>query len=51
MCTYFLGNRTIDEDLYKMIQNKRHTANAITGASDKMEMSFVDSVLDIFKIK
>ncbi|WP_083243940.1 DEAD/DEAH box helicase [Formosa sp. Hel1_33_131] len=51
MCTYFLGNRTIDEDLYKMIQNKRHTANTITGASDKMEMSFVDGVLDIFKIK
>lgn len=51
MCTYFLGNKTIDEDLYKMIQNKRHTANTITGATDKMEMNFVDSVLNIFKIK
>lgn len=27
MCTYFLGDKTIDEDLYKMIQEKRHTAN------------------------
>lgn len=50
MCTYFLGNKTIDEDLYQMIQNKRHTANTITGATDKMEMSFVDSMLDILKI-
>ena len=48
MCTYFLGNKTIDEDLYKMIQEKRHTANTITGATDKMEMSFVDNVIDLF---
>jgi SWI/SNF-related matrix-associated actin-dependent regulator 1 of chromatin subfamily A len=48
MCTYFLGNKTIDEDLYKMIQEKRHTANAITGATDKMEMSFVDNVVNLF---
>lgn len=48
MCTYFLGKNTIDEDLYKMIQEKRHTANTITGATDKMEMSFVDSVVSLF---
>lgn len=48
MCTYFLGNKTIDEDLYKMIQEKRHTANTITGATDKMEMSFVDNVINLF---
>lgn len=51
MCTYFLGNRTIDEDLYKMIQDKRHTANTITGATDKMEMSFVDNVMNLFNDK
>lgn len=49
MCTYFLGQKTIDEDLYKMIQEKRHTANTITGATDKMEMSFVDNVVNLFK--
>jgi len=49
MCTYFLGHDTIDEDLYKMIQEKRHTANAITGATDQMEMSFIDNVINIFK--
>lgn len=48
MCTYFLGNNTIDEDLYRMIQEKRHTANAITGATDEMEMNFVDSVVSLF---
>lgn len=48
MCTYFLGKSTIDEDLYEMIQEKRHTANTITGATDKMEMSFVDNVVSLF---
>lgn len=49
MCTYFLGDKTIDEDLYQMIQAKRHTANSITGATDEMEMNFIDSVIDLFK--
>src|SRR5690554_1551320 len=48
MCTYFLGNDTIDEDLYRMIQEKRHTANTITGATDEMKMNFVDSVVSLF---
>jgi len=48
MCTYFLGSKTIDEDLYKMIQDKRHTANTITGATDTMEMSFVDNMVGLF---
>lgn len=49
MCTYFLGHNTIDEDLYQMIQEKRHTANAITGATDEMQMSFIDNVVNLFK--
>lgn len=48
MCTYFLGDKTIDEEMYQMIQNKRHTANTITGATDTMEMSFIDNVMGIF---
>lgn len=51
MCTYFLGQGTIDEDLYRMIQEKRHVANTITGATDKMEMSFVEGVMSIFNKK
>ena len=49
MCTYFLGQNTIDEDLYKMIQEKRHTGNTITGASDEMKMEMVSNVMDLFK--
>jgi SWI/SNF-related matrix-associated actin-dependent regulator 1 of chromatin subfamily A len=49
MCTYFLGDKTIDEEMYQMIQNKRHTANTITGATDTMEMSFIDNVMEMFK--
>lgn len=48
MCTYFLGDKTIDEDLYKMIQEKRHVGNLITGATDQMEMNFVDNVISLF---
>lgn len=51
MCTYFLGDKTIDEDLYKMIQEKRHVGNMITGATDQMEMSFVDNVVSLFTNK
>ncbi|WP_346318208.1 DEAD/DEAH box helicase [Chitinophaga sp. YIM B06452] len=50
MCTYFLGGDTIDEDLYEMIQEKRHVANTITGATDTMEMNMVDRMLNLFKI-
>ena len=51
MCTYFLGDKTIDEDLYKMIQEKRHVGNLITGATDQMEMNFVDNVINLFTNK
>lgn len=49
MCTYFLGQDTIDEDMYKMIQEKRHIGNAITGATDEMDMNFIDNVISLFK--
>lgn len=51
MCTYFLGHDTIDEYMYKMIQSKRHIGNTITGATDEMEMTFVDNIVDLFKKK
>jgi len=49
MCTYFLGQNTIDEQLYEMIQEKRHTGNTITGATDEMKMAMVSNVMDLFK--
>ena len=43
MCTYFLGQNTIDEELYSMIQEKRHVGNTITGASDEMKMEMISN--------
>lgn len=49
MCTYFLGQNTIDEQMYEMIQAKASVANTVTGATDEMQTSFVDNVRKIFK--
>ena len=49
ICAYFLGQETIDQYMYNMIQNKRHIGNTITGATDNMEMTFIDNVIDILK--
>lgn len=49
MCTYFLGQNTIDEKLFEMIQSKAETANTITGATDEMKTDFIDKVMDLFK--
>lgn len=49
-CTYFLGNNTIDEQLFELIQSKRHVANTVTGATDMMEMEEINKVFDnLFK--
>ena len=34
MCTYFLGSKTIDEDLYKMIQEKREPSENCQSAEE-----------------
>lgn len=34
MCRYLLGKGTIDEYMYKIIQNKKKVANAVTGTDD-----------------
>ncbi len=49
MCTYFLGQNTIDEDMYELILQKRHVANTITGANDSIKMDMVDGLLGMFK--
>ncbi len=49
MCTYFLGQNTIDEDMYELILQKRHVANTITGANDSIQMDMVDGLLGMFK--
>ncbi|MGL5914028.1 MAG: DEAD/DEAH box helicase, partial [Bacteroidales bacterium] len=46
-CTYFLGEKTIDEDIYKLISEKRTMSNQITGATDSVEESIVNGVINI----
>lgn len=48
MCTYFLGQNTIDEDMYSLILQKRHVANTITGAKDNVQMDMVDGIIKMF---
>lgn len=47
-CYYFLGRGTIDEKVYKIIQNKKSIANAVTGATEVIEENVVDMVANIF---
>lgn len=49
LCTYFLGRDTIDEWIYKLIQDKRAMVDAITGGnSDIVEVSIVDDIINLF---
>ena len=36
-CTYLLGENTIDEYMYKLIQGKKNIANGVTGTIDDVE--------------
>lgn len=49
MCTYFLGDDTVDERMWELISEKMSIGNTITGASDMMEMEMVDKTLTLFK--
>ena len=47
-CYYFLGRRTIDEKVYRIIQEKKNIANAVTGSTEDIEENIVDIVARIF---
>ena len=47
-CYYFLGRRTIDEKVYRIIQEKKNIANAVTGSTEDSEENIVDMVARIF---
>jgi len=47
-CTYFLGQNTIDEKIYQIIQTKREIAKTITGATEQVAESIVDLVANLF---
>lgn len=46
-CTYFLGEGTIDEDIYELIAEKRDMSNRITGARDEVQESVINGVINI----
>lgn len=55
-CTYLLGQNTIDEYMYKLIQRKKDIANGVTGTDDNVEekkvstqQMLVDAAMEIFK--
>ena len=47
-CYYFLGRRTIDEKVYRIIQEKKNIANAVTGSTEDIEENIVEMVARIF---
>lgn len=49
--TYLLGEDTLDQWLYDIIQEKKAIANTITGAEDIVPTNIVNRVFDLFKKK
>jgi len=47
--SYFLGKNTIDEDIYKVINEKREMAIQCTGAVDNTEESTFESIINLLK--
>lgn len=45
-CPYFIGKGTIDEEIYRLIQEKRAMSNAITGAKEDVEESVQNGLID-----
>lgn len=43
-CYYLLGRRTIDQKLYRIIEEKKHISNAVLGAEDNIQTNIVDMV-------
>lgn len=56
-CTYLLGDGTIDEYMYNLIQTKKNIANGVTGTEDDVQEKIsqadmvLNAALDIFKGK
>lgn len=46
--SYFLGQDTIDEKIYQIIQRKREIASTITGSQEQIEEDLVNLVADLF---
>ena len=47
-CYYLLGRRTIDQKLYRIIEEKNHISNAVLGAEDNIQTNIVDMMANLF---
>ena len=47
-CYYLLGRKTIDQKLYRIIEEKKHISNAVLGAEDNIQTNIVDMMARIF---
>ena len=47
-CYYLLGRRTIDQKLYRIIEEKKYISNAVLGAEDNIQTNIVDMVANLF---
>ena len=47
-CYYLLGRRTIDQKLYRIIEEKKHISNTVLGAEDNNQTNIVDMVGNLF---
>ena len=47
-CYYLLGRWTIDQKLYRIIEEKKHISNAVLGAEDNIQTNIVDMMANLF---
>ena len=47
-CYYFLGNGTLDEYMYKIIQTKKNIADGVTGTTTNIQEMVTDMALEAF---
>lgn len=50
-CYYFLGDKTIDEYMYKVIQTKKDIANEVTGTTTQIDEDIVSNVMNLFSTR
>lgn len=50
-CTYVLGENTIDEHIYDLIQKKREISNQIIGAEDDIQTNMIDDLISLLNTK
>lgn len=48
-CYYFLGDKTIDNYMYQVIQTKKNIANEVTGTTTQIEEDAVNICMNLFK--